>query len=278
MAHGGLSPAPASPGVPDHPAYSPLRPLLQRLGPQWMEPKALQDAALGLPSRPCTASGLPLSFAAADCAGAGNYELHIHATGEVPTRAGNAHDAFNALAWLSYPRLKASMNAAHAARITAEGRNRGRLRDLLTLLDESGALVACADPVLADCLREARWAELFWDRREALARGLRVFVVGHATLEKGLAPYPGITCKALIINTSLESLTWPEDLLREWVDGAAADWVGRLSESASPRDLPPLPVYGMPGWLPDSTHRSFYLDTRWFRPARGAAGKLESGA
>jgi hypothetical protein len=43
------------------------------------------------------------------------YELHIAETGEVETRPENAHDFFNALAWIAYPRAKAMINAQHAA-------------------------------------------------------------------------------------------------------------------------------------------------------------------
>jgi len=102
------------------------------------------------------------------------YELHIHETGCVPTRPGNLHDLFNALAWLSFPRLKATLNALHAAEIPHEGGRRGRFRDLLTLLDEGGALVACADPGLVALVREHRWQELFWDRRERVLRDMRI--------------------------------------------------------------------------------------------------------
>ena len=81
-------------------------------------------------------------------------------SGEVHTRPENHHDLFNALCWLAFPRTKARINALHAAEIPREGGRRGRLRDLLTIFDEGGALVACADARLNSLIREFRWREL----------------------------------------------------------------------------------------------------------------------
>ena len=93
------------------------------------------------------------------------YELHVHESGCVATRHGNWHDLFNALAWLAFPRTKAAINALHAAQIPREGKRRGRLRDMLTLFDEGGAIVLCADAELESMIRGFRWRELFWDCR-----------------------------------------------------------------------------------------------------------------
>lgn len=188
------------------------------------------------------------------------YEVHLHETGAVHTRPGNRHDFFNALCWLAFPRTKARINALHAARIPREGGRRGRLRDLLTLLDEGGALVACADASLNELVRAFRWKELFWERRAELRAAMRVLVLGHATLEQALAPWPGITCKALFIDPARDA------------DAQAADWLGRLPEDASPRLLAPLPVFGYPGWLPESARAEFYDDARFFRPLRETPG------
>jgi hypothetical protein len=37
-----------------------------------------------------------------------------------------------------------------------------------------------------------------------------------------------------------------------------------LPHGSSPRDLAPLPLYGLPGWLPQN--EAFYDDERYFRP------------
>ena len=188
------------------------------------------------------------------------YEVHLYETGQVQTRTDNRHDLLNALAWLAFPRTKARINALHAAAIPHEGGKRGRLRDLLTILDEGGVLVACAEPELNALVREFRWKDLFWERRERVRAAMCFIVLGHATLEQAFAPWPGITCKALFVDPVLDA------------DAQAADWLARLLPDASPRLLAPLPVFGYPGWLPETERADFYLDTRYFRPpGRGAA-------
>lgn len=197
-----------------------------------------------------TESGRPVRFVAPGET-AGNYELSIFDTGCVATRPENLHDWFNALAWLAFPQAKARINAMHAARIPLEGGRRGRLRDLLTLFDEGGALVVCADRELLELLAAGEWKALFWERREQLRMRMRLFIFGHAVLEQALAPWPGITCKALCLASS------------ESLDADTAAWLRTLPAHATPKALPPLPVFGFPGWLEQS--ETFYEDRRHFR-------------
>jgi len=75
-------------------------------------------------------------------------------------------------------------------------------------------------------------------------------------LEQALAPRPGITCKVLFVDPA------------RGADAQAADWLARLPADASPRLLAPLPVFGYPGWLPESGAAAFYDDARYFRPLR----------
>src|SRR6185503_10837953 len=91
-----------------------------------------------------------------------NYEIRVFETGRVETRPESLHDYFNALAWLAFPRTKARINALHAAEIPRERGRRGRLRDLLTIFDEGGAIVQCDDTVLLSLLGQSRWQELLW--------------------------------------------------------------------------------------------------------------------
>jgi hypothetical protein len=193
------------------------------------------------------------------------YEVHLYDTGQVHTRADNRHDLFNALCWLAFPRTKARLNALHAREIPREGGRRGRLRDLLTLFDEGGALVACADEGLNALIREFRWKELFWERRARVRAAMRFIVLGHATLEQALAPRPGVTCKALFIDPA------------GGADAQAADWLERLPADASPRLLAPLPVFGYPGWLPEGERAAFYEDRRFFRELRETPGSATPG-
>lgn len=184
------------------------------------------------------------------------YEVRVFETGQVETRPDSLHDYFNALAWLAFPRTKARINALHAAEIPRESGRRGPLRDLLTVFDEGGAIVQCADAELLGLLRSFEWKQLFWERRDAVLAGMRVVVLGHAVMEKALEPWPGITCKAIFVPRTGDA------------DAHAARWLRELPADATPRDLAALPVFGYPGWLPESGNPSFYEDPRFFRGAK----------
>ena len=211
-----------------------------------------------------TATGCPVRFvppAPADP----YYEVHLFETGQVQSRAGNLHDLFNALTWLAFPRTKALINALHAEEIPRERGRRGRRRDLLTLLDEGGALVQCDDAELIALVRGFRWKELFWDERARVQRRMRFRVLGHATLEQALKPWPGIACKAIFVPFDADA---DAD-----ADAAAHAWLAALPADATPELAVPLPVFGYPGWLPAGERAEFYDDTRYFRPFREKPGK-----
>jgi len=106
------------------------------------------------------------------------YEPRCYLNGEVPTRTDNWHDLLNVLVWLTFPKTKAAINARHyhalmKAGVVADvesGSERGAVRDVNTLLDESGVIVAYSKDEfgedLAGLLRDFKWKELFWHRRE----------------------------------------------------------------------------------------------------------------
>ena len=235
----------------DHPIFDPVRPWVEGLKDFSLESFNL----LAEKSKLRTESGKPIRFVSPASADP-YYELHLFETGCVQTRAGNWHDRFNALAWLAFPRTKARINAMHAAQIPREreqsGGRRGRLRDLLTIFDEGGAIVECANPELEEMIREFRWKDLFSENRARVLLGLRVHVLGHAVLEQALQPYPGITCKIIFADPARD------------LDAQAAAWLG--AKGRTPGDLPPLPVFGYPGWFPGNDRAEFYADERYFRP------------
>lgn len=249
----------------DHPVFEPVRPWLARLGDDWPTPAALN--ALAEERRLANARGLPLRFASPDCLAPANYELRIHATGTVATRPRNRHDLFNALAWLTFPRTKAAINALHAEHLPAQGGRRGRLRDALTLFDEGGALVALRDASLGALVLEHRWKELFWERRAEVLAGMCIAVLGHAVMEHALEPYPGITCRALFVPVAPRRLHETASDLVDHLDAAAAAWFPARPE-LTPELLPPLPIFGYPGWLAENSAAAFYSDRRYFRPLR----------
>jgi hypothetical protein len=209
--------------------------------------------------------GRPLVFVAARTRlRALAYERAIAARGEIATREGNLHDAFNALAWLRFPRTKAALNAVHVRSAEAATDNtRDRARDAATLLDESGLLLGCADPELAALLRGRAWRELFWTRRDEVARALRPAVLGHGLAEKLLAPYRALTAHVLVLDTASAKAA---------ADRAACDALDPFAAATvaapgfGPDCLTPLPVAALPGWDAEGLGELLFDDLSVFRP------------
>lgn len=243
-----------------HPAFAPYQSLIAQLGLAHALPDLdtlnTVSASLGITQ----ARGLPLRFFAPDGRlSARDYETHILHTGQVPTRVDTWHDMLNALVWLRFPRFKAALNAAHGDAIATETDTlRGRHRDALTVLDESGVWVISRKPELQAMLTNRAWHSLFWDQRAAVESEMAFIVVGHALLEKALMPYPSITGKCLMLTT---------DTLDP--DCAEAQAVSELDAVRNPRLLAPLPIQGVPGWDPDNAQAAYYANPDIFRPLRG---------
>jgi hypothetical protein len=196
------------------------------------------------------------------------YEQHIVETGEVETRE-NWHDLFNALAWITYPRSKARINAQHAAILEeggeAEARRRSPERDALTLFDEGGIVVACTSPALLRLIVGFEWKELFWARREELQEKARFFVFGHACYEQALTPYVGMVSKTLFVPVSeFFFMLAPESQLEE-VDKLVDNHFESRARFASPKSMAPMPVLGVPGWHFAAQDEAFYDDSEYFR-------------
>jgi hypothetical protein len=205
-----------------------------------------------------------------------DYEERIFSTGEVPTRPGSWHDLFNALAWLAFPRTKAVLNALHHAELARRGDGpvRGTARDVATLFDEGGVVVACAAPELARLLAGFEWKRLFWEARADVARSMRFLVFGHAILERALAPFKGVTAKALVVDVPRDRLD--DAALVDRLDAAAAAHFARPDSVASTRTLQPLPVLGIPGWTPENDAPGFYDDPAVFRAGRMRSEKEQA--
>lgn len=229
------------------------------IAPDWAAPWFAPYAGVGQPVLARLAAGQPVHqalghprFEPAGPLTAG-YEQHVGATGRVPTRD-NAHDLFNGLVWLRCPAFKAALNAAHLAAPLAPPGRRGPVRDALTLLDESGLLLA-APTELQAALQAQDWQTLFVTQR-ALWRQVRARVVGHALLEKLLQPRTPMCARVLLVD-DVEAPVLPPGL--------------------APAALPPLPVLGIPGWWPPNEVEGFYGDARVFRPKRLASAPALGG-
>ena len=213
------------------------------------QPEALNAAALA-PVRFVPQSELPAAMA---------YEAFIRATGQVPTREG-LHDFFNALCWMHFPRAKQQLNRVQATEIARAGvgQARGPVRDAATVCDENALLIQTPDPVW-QALQGHRWHEALVDLRCEWAH-TRLWVFGHATLEKLVQPYKSITAHLWRVPLSV-----PPTALDAWL---AQDLT---PEKLATKPFSPLPVLGVPGWWRANTDPAFYDDPRVFRPKRSGA-------
>lgn len=223
--------------------------------------------ALGL----LNAGGQPLRFVPQDELPEGRaYEEFIGATGCVPTRD-NLHDFFNALAWLTFPRIKQQLNALQSAQIALAGvgKSRGPARDGATIFDENSALLVVRDSdqggALVDALRGHRWQEAFCQRRAAFGRDAQVWLFGHALMEKLVAPRKAITAHTRVIVAGDDYFALNPEAQRAWIDDHEA--CALAAEPLNTGCFTPLPVLGVPGWWPQQDDE-FYADTSVFRPKR----------
>ncbi|MEO8278202.1 MAG: DUF3025 domain-containing protein [Ideonella sp.] len=215
--------------------------------------QALNAELSALHDPPRLAAG-PLRFVAqAELPARRPYETFIAETACVPTRD-NLHDLFNGLAWLRWPLLKRHLNQLQAAEIAVQrvGTGRGAVRDALTLFDENAALLQLP-PILEQALRERDWHALFVTHRASWAEA-RIWLFGHALLEKLVKPRKAITAHAWLVPADLAA-----DQLQPWL--AEHLNVLRLASRAHH----PLPVLGVPGWWSANRSPAFYADAEVFR-------------
>ncbi|WP_169307193.1 DUF3025 domain-containing protein [Chitiniphilus eburneus] len=243
-----------------HPAFAALGPWLDRLGgfPDLTDWQRLAPVF--------TRSGHALTCV--DPASLTRYyEAEIHELGRIATRPLNWHDCFNALVWHAYPRTKAALNVLHHRLLPMTGNGqRGPVRDAATLFDECGLILPYCDEALAGALRDHDWRTLFVTRRAAWGTQIEAQVFGHATFENLLAPFVGLTGKCWPIAVAPAYFDWPLPQRMAWLDACLAAAID-ADMLQSPRQLPPLPYLGIPGWWPTQDD-AFYADAGYFRPRR----------
>ncbi len=250
-----------------HPAFASVREAWQTVdAATWPELPALNALIEGH----ANIRNAPMRFVApAGDASAANYERGIAISGEIPTR-NNWHDLFNALAWASWPDAKAAISEMHLRHIEAnlDSAARGPVRDALTLLDESGAVVI-GDPPMLDAIRGFRWREVFVERRDDWGKRTSVLLFGHALMEQMLNPRIGLTAKCVLLEA---------ETVFNNVDARLAAYLLNPANIRTPRDLHPLPVLGIPGWDARNESPDFYDNTDYFRPGRLRDQKSEPNA
>lgn len=201
------------------------------------------------------------------------YEPRCYLKGELQMRENNWHDLFNALVWMSFPQTKTVINARHYHALTngAElptNAGRGAVRDVNTLLDESGVIVVYADDELAGLLRNFKWKELFWHQRDKVNAMMGFHIFGHGLYEKALRPYVGMTGQGLLLKVEQAFFSWPLVQQVAHLDSRLADHLAGPEHCRSTRDLSPVPLLGVPGWSKDNDCADYYDNTAYFRPGR----------
>lgn len=197
-----------------------------------------------------------------------HYEPRIYLKGEVSTRAQNWHDFFNALVWITFPKLKARLNAKQYKYIKQRWKIsnlRTTIENALTLFDEGGFIVASSDDNLIRLLQDFSWQDLFYHKRAEFVERMRVIIFGHALYEKALNPYIGITGNAVIVKTDVDFLKKDlekqivqlDELLTKQFDNE--EWI------TSTHPFQPLPILGVPGWHEANNNVKFYENHDYFR-------------
>ena len=254
------------------PAFATLAPLIEQL-PEDHFPTLAQLNRMCDEREVVSGSGVPVEFVPQEAKTDEPYETRVYARGKVLTRSRNWHDLFNALVWITFPRSKAAINRHHYRELLArQGEGlRGTPRDVLTLFDEGGVIVASSEPELGALLREFQCKELFWQRRAEVIESMRFYVFGHSIYEKALQPYKGITAKTVIFDLPPRELERPVPQQIATLDARLAKYFGDPKALGATETLAPLPVLGIPGWTADNEDERYYDDTQHFRPGRRQA-------
>jgi hypothetical protein len=257
------------------PMFEPLHTLIASFAPDRFPTLAELNARLQHKPIKLT-SGCQLSFVAQQTgplAFEAQYEPRCYLMGEVQTRADNWHDLFNALVWLTFPNAKAAINARHYRALTADldpeiRSERGFVRDTITLLDESGVIVAYSDDALGGLLRNFQWKELFWQQRVKVQASMGFFLLGHGLYEKALQPYTGMTAQGLLLKVEQVFFDGSRVQQLAYLDELLADYLADPEHCCRTRELSPVPLLGVPGWAEDNCSEAYYDNTAYFRPGR----------
>jgi hypothetical protein len=258
------------------PAFQPLHPAIARMAADGFPDLAAMNALLqGHPEPIVTRSGQAVRFVPQEYGKlpfARQYEPRCYLHGEVPTREDNWHDLLNALVWCAFPRAKAAINERHylaqSGAHLPSGSQRGTVRDMNTLFDESGVVVPYADAQLADLLRGFGWKGLFWHRRAEVLHGMGFYLFGHGLYEKALKPYIGMTGQGLLLPVEAAFFGWPLEQRLQHLDEALARYLNDPQHCLDTRELTPVPLLGIPGWHAGNAGEAFYDNTDYFRPGR----------
>jgi hypothetical protein len=258
------------------PFFEPLRLILGQLNSDQFPSLAELNCMLERLSSPITVqSGLPIRFVEQNTGKLAfemQYEPLCYLKGEVQTRKNNWHDLFNSLVWLAFPKTKAAINARHfkslMSRQDERTSQRGAVRDMNTLFDESGVVVVCAESALSLLLMNFKWKELFWEKRKQVRSSMGFYLFGHGLYEKAVNPYIGLTAQGLVLSVDSTFFDMEPELQMNHVDDRVADYINNPTKCLSTRELTPVPLLGIPEWTHENNCHDYYDNTHYFRPSR----------
>ena len=259
--------------LPLSPPCAPLAPLIESL-PAGRWPSADDWSGLAAAHSVTNARGIGIAFVppSAPPPSAMAFEKRVFDMGEVETRPGCWHDAFHAAAWLMFPRAKSRINALHVADGLDDTPNRrGVLRNVLTLIDEGGLLVASADATLLKSVRAFQWHELFWRRRGEVNEAMDFTIFGHALYERALGMPHGITGRGVLLEVDTAYFRRARGARMRYLDARLCDVLDDRALMTSPGFIQPVPIKGIPGWADENRDEAYYFDTSQFCTGRRPA-------
>ena len=203
-----------------------------------------------------------------------HYAPRIYLSGEIQTRTENWHDFFQFITWFMFPKTKAVINAIHIPAAQSRIDNnvdlgrRSPIENMLSLFDEGGAVILCSDESLLQLIRDFKWKDFFWMRRNELSSKFKLVTFGHALYEKGLSSYVGMTANCILLQVDDEVLQYTNKQQLDHIDTELAKLFTVGESYTKPKDLSPFPLLGLPDWDKDNEQESYYDNLNYFRSGR----------
>ena len=192
------------------------------------------------------------------------YEQQVYLKGHLPTRLQHWHDYLNCLVWRLFPKTKACLNARQFAEFEkTQSLTRTVIQQCFAHFDETGIVIICHCPKLAELLIHQQWHDLFYTHRQAVIDNMQWIIFGHGLYEKLLNPYVGITGKGILLCDSARQFKTPA--LMKSLDGVLSRYVDELTETAAKKRFVPVPLLGIPNVISKQDF-DFYRNTDYFRP------------
>ncbi|MCU0757238.1 MAG: DUF3025 domain-containing protein [Xanthomonadales bacterium] len=206
-----------------------------------------------------------------------HFEARIGERRQISTRARNWHDLYSAAAWMRFPRVKHALNRLQCVDLAAPrpppepGRPpqpRTRRQQSLTHVDEAGLFIASSDPALLDRLEAHDWPALYGEVAAWCGPRPRIEcrVFGHALYELLMDPHLTLAGKAILVEVPKDWFTRPAATREAALDQAIMTALLEQDLAADPKDLPSLPLAGIPDWRAGNHDPEFLRSAPCFRP------------